>query len=230
MKGLILVLFLLTAVSVRGQTLHVERFRFGIILPDTMIISNDLLEFARAVESDHINDYYSLLQEMESQLQSWMSRDSLDRFPMTKGAMQRRLDSAKAKAPEIRNYKYFYKLADYSIFHLKTKMGERSDFDFLVIGSKTLSKSKLKDIIEQFNLDYLLRYTDIIARSRDEMKLTATLHSSNLSILLKENFTAHSKCAGYRMRCLTPFCCMLANITNLSTSRIGQIVAGLQKR
>src|SRR5687768_3701731 len=207
MKRLVIVILLLTAVGVRGQVANVQKIRLGIILPDTMLISNDLLEYAREAESEHINDYYRSLEEMEGQLQEWMSMDSLNRFSMTKLAIQRRLDSAKAKEPEIKRYKHFYMVADYSLHHFNSTLIGNTDLEILVIGTRTESKKKFKTITGQFNLDYLLRYTDIDARSADEMKLTATLYSRNLRVLLRQNFAADRKCGSSRMRCVTPFCC-----------------------
>ena len=229
MKRLIIVIFFLATVGVRGQVTNVQKIRLGIILPDTMLISNDLLEYAREAESEHINDYYRSLEEMEGQLQEWMSWDSLNRFRLTKRAIQRRLDSTKAKELEIKGYKYYYKLADYSVYHFKSKLRGNSEVELLVIGTRSSSKKKFKEITGQFNLEYLLRYSDIDARSADDMKLTATLYSRNLNILLKEHFSANGECPGERMRCVTPFCCMLINITNLSTSRISEVITGLQK-
>ena len=182
MKRLIIVIFFLATVGVRGQVTNVQKIRLGIILPDTMLISNDLLEYAREAESEHINDYYRSLEEMEGQLQEWMSWDSLNRFRLTKRAIQRRLDSTKAKELEIKGYKYYYKLADYSVYHFKSKLRGNSEVELLVIGTRSSSKKKFKEITGQFNLEYLLRYTDIDARSADDMKLTATLYSRNLNI------------------------------------------------
>jgi hypothetical protein len=227
--------FLLTiSVYSFGQAVNDSRFRLAIIVPDTMIVDGKLLEYARAVESDNIKDYYRTVKDMENQLESWKSRDSLNRFPMMKRTMQKRLDSVKILEPEVMRYKYFYKIADYSLYHFKLTCGECSSAsDFLVIATKTPSKKKFKEITEKFNLDYLVRYTEIKAIAKDkeyEMKLIATLYSKNVKVLLKDEFVTTSKCADDRLRCVTPFCCMLTNITKSTTTKICDTVERLQKK
>jgi hypothetical protein len=171
---------------------------------------------------------------MENQLESWKSRDSLNRFPMTKWTMQKRLDSVKTLEPEAMRYKYFYKLADYSLYHFKLIFGASSSVsDFLVIGTKTPSKKKFREITKKFNLDYLVRYTDIKATAKDEeyeMKLMLTLYSKNLKVLFKDEFITTSKCPDDRLRCVTPFCCMLTNITKSSANKIYETVERLRKK
>jgi hypothetical protein len=199
-----------------------------------MIIDDGLSEYARAIESDHVKDYYTTVKDLENQLESWKSRDSLNRFPMMKRTMQKRLDSLKTLEPEVKQYKYFYKFADYSLYHFKLICGESSSAsDFLVIGTKTPSNKKFKEITEEFNLDYLVKYSDIRAITKDkeyEMTLTTTLYSKNLKVLYTDEFKATSKCPDDRLRCVTPLCCMLTNITKLPTTKIYETVMGLQKK
>jgi hypothetical protein len=234
MKCLKIAVLLTISVYSFGQTVNDTRFRLAILVPDTMLIDGRLLEDARAVESDHIKDYYRTVKDLGNQLDSWKSRDSLNRFPMTKLAMQKRLDSARTLEPEVKRYKYFYKIADYSLYHFKLICGESSSAsDFLVIGTKTPSKKKFKEITEEFNLDYLVRYSDIKAITKDkeyEMKLTATLYSRNLKILMRDEFITNSNCLDDRLRCVTPFCCMLTNIAKLSSTKICETVERLQKK
>jgi hypothetical protein len=199
-----------------------------------MIIDSKLLEYAQAVESDYVKDYYLELNEIENQLKSWRSTDSLNKFPMTKRAMEKRLDSARTMEPEIKRYKYFYKVADYSLYYFKLKCGEySSDSDFLVIGAETPSRKKFKEITEKFNLDYLVRYTQISAKGKGneyEMKLTATLYSRNSEILFKEEFSSPGKCPDDKLRCVTPFCCMLNNIMKSSTTKICEMLEAWQRK
>jgi hypothetical protein len=234
MKCLTIIAFLTISVCTFGQTVRHEGFRLAVILPDTTIIDGKLLEYARAVESDHIKDYYRTVKNMEDQLESWESRDSLHRFPMMRRTIQKRLDSLKTLEQEVTQYKYFYKLADYSLYHFKLTCGETSSANnFLVIATKTPSKKNFKEISEKFNLNYLVRYTDIKAITTDkgyEMKLIATLYSKNLKLLLKDEFIATSKCQDDRLRCVTPLCCMLTNITKSSATKICETVERLQKK
>jgi hypothetical protein len=234
MKCLTLTILLAISVCSFGQTGNDRRLRLAIIVPDTMIIDSGLKEYARAIESDHVKDYYRTLKDMENQLESWQLRDSLNRFPMMKRTMQERLDSLKTLEPEVKQYRYFYKFADYSLNHFKLICGESSSTsDFLVIGTKTPSKKKFKEITEKFNLDYLVRYSDIKAITKDEgheIKLTVTLYSKNLKVLDTDEFTTTSKCPDDRRRCVTPLCCMLTNITKLSLTKICETVVGLQKK
>jgi hypothetical protein len=153
---------------------------------------------------------------------------------MMKRTMQRRLDSLKTLEQDAKQHKYFYKLADYSLYHFKLICDEPSSAsDFLVIGTKTPSRKKFKEIMEKFNLDYLVRYSDVKAITMDkeyEIKLTATLYSKKLKVLHKDEFTTTSKCPDDRLRCVTPLCCMMTNIAKLSSIRICNKVERLQKK
>jgi hypothetical protein len=58
MKCLTIAVLLTISVYSFGQAVNDWRFKLAIIVPDTMIVDGKLLEYARAVESDHIKDYY----------------------------------------------------------------------------------------------------------------------------------------------------------------------------
>jgi hypothetical protein len=233
MKCLTIIILLITSGYSYGQTVRNRGIRLAILVPNTIIIDSKLLEYAQAIESEHIKDYYRKVTEMEVQLESWKSEDSISNFPLTRRAMEKRLELAKTLEPEVKQYKYFYKIVDYSLYHFRLKCGEFNSDSVLVIGTKTRSKKTIKEIAEKFNLDYLVSYTQIIAIAKDkeyEMKLTETLYSKSQKVLFKEEFITTSKCPDDKLKCLTPFCCMLTNITKLSTTKICETLESLRKK
>jgi hypothetical protein len=234
MMCLAIIFLLAISICSFGQTVNDRRFRLAILVPDTMVIDDALLQDARALESDHVSDYYGTVKDMENRLESWKSRDSLNRFPMMKRTMQKRLDSLKRLEPEVNQYKYFYKLADYSLNHFKLMSAESTAArDFLVIWTETPSRKKFKEIMDGFNLDYLVRYSDIRALTTGneyEMTLTTTLYSKDLKVLYTDEFKTTSKCPDDRLRCVTPLCCMLTNITKLSATKIYETVERLHAK
>lgn len=88
MKWLAVITLLTSSISAIGQEVNHKPFRLAIILPDTMIVSDQLKRYAGQIESDHLNDYYAAVKGMESRLQSFTLSDSLTRFPLTKRKMK----------------------------------------------------------------------------------------------------------------------------------------------
>jgi hypothetical protein len=232
-------LILLTVTLVcYGQKSRYKPFKLAIISPDTAVIDESLKSFVDSVQQQHLNTYFASIRRMEDLVNS----NDYPRGVMTEKEfkkMQRQtkssLDNAKKSEDEVRQFKFYKTISEYSASVYQFYFNEYPPFSvFQLINKSELTINSLSHISDSLKADYVVGYKNIHTENKDGVliiKVKTFLYSKkDDKILFEEETMGDTNSYGDMWTCSNPLSCLLVTAVKSSTDSVFGILRKRQLR
>lgn len=228
MRQFFIILFFLSSNFSFGQSTF-RPFKMIIVSPDTAIIDEELKIFADTVQADYLKTYYNSIKQMESFVNYTGDKKMKKEY-------EEKIKVAKQSEQEVKKFKYFEVIPDYSCSVLQMYFNEYPpNSTFKVIRARDLKSKNLKDIADNYKADYVVSYKDIHTNKLDNelltMNVTTVLFSNKDSkVLFEKQGKGDLNSYGDMWTCMNPLNCLLITSVKSSTTDIFETVSKRQKK
>jgi len=176
-KNLIIFFGLVMCLAVRAQK-NKESFALLVLQPDTAILEGSLQSEIKTVEQDQQDKYNSAIQQMESVVNAGYPKETEKQMSRTREEIKKTLHLLKEKNPD--EFRYYHlvssELTEECIRYYAQNPSVRiTEHEF-----KSRDLSKLNDLSNQLNCDYIVFFSDIrgnTAGNAPVLKITTSLYS-----------------------------------------------------
>ncbi len=206
-----------------------------VVQPDTAIVDKYFNAEKDSIEAINLRDYYARISDMESMLNFKGYPKALDSsFKKTQRDLAIEIPVAKAQEPQVKKFKYFQTISQYSSQVYNYYFNEYAPFSTIYeIPWQDTSLANLKMLADTSQADYIVFYRNIHSGKKNGLpilKLTTLLyaHLDNKIILCKET-EGDSNSRGDMWTCSIDIIlsCLLINGVKTSTDEVAKV---LQKR
>jgi hypothetical protein len=229
MRHFFVILLFLSSNFSFGQRSNFRPFKMIIVSPDTAIIDEGLKIFVDTVQADYLKMYYNTIKQMERFV------NYTDDQKMKK-EYEEKIKVAKQSEQEVKKFKYFETIPDYSYSVLQMYFNEYPpNSTFQVVRARDLKSINLKDIADNYKADYVVSYKDIHTNKLDNglltMNVTTILFANKDSkVLFEKQGNGDMNSYGDMWTCMNPLSCLLITSVKSSTTDIFETVSKRQKK
>jgi hypothetical protein len=237
MKKALFAYLILASFTSDAQKGKFDPFKMVVLQPDTAVIDPSLYGDIDSVQAAQIRSYYSTIKQMEHMLNfKDYPPEMAKQFEETKESIKKRLPLLKAQEAEVKRFRYFQTLSDYSTQVYNFYYNEYEPFSTIVqYPAQKTEVSTLRHLADSLKADYIVFFSNIHTQMRDDfpfLRLTTSLysHKENRIILTKET-EGDTNSRGDRWTCgPTKLSCLLINGVRTSTDEVAPEIAKRQLR
>jgi hypothetical protein len=236
MQKTFMTLFLLFSLSSYGQQGMWKPFKLLVVQPDTAIVGKSFKSEEDSIEASNPKTFYATLKDM----QSLISSDDLSKQQdsITKEALEQlktQIAFMKAKEAEMKRFKYFQIISQYSSGVYNFYFNEYKPFSTIEeIPKQKTDLLSLETLADTANADYIVFYSNIHTVENGNLpvlKLTTFLYSKEENkIILGKETEGDTNSRGDMWTCNTMLSCLLINAVRTSTDAVAGILRKRQAR
>lgn len=231
--ALLTILFTGIAFCGYAQEGRYKPFKLVIVTPDTAVIDSRLNQYIDTIQASHLKEYYRSIAQMERMLNfKDYPKDDAKRFEETKKRVQATLIEAKKAETEVKNFKYYQTISEYSDEVLNMYFNEYPPLSTIgVVKTQSINFANLSHLADSLKADYIVCYRNIHSESENNepiFKITTILYSnSDHKILFEKETKGDTNSRGDMWSCTDLLSCLLVSSVKSSTD---QIFAEVSKR
>jgi hypothetical protein len=232
----IILLIILLSIDAYCQKGIFKPFKLIVISPDTAVIDPSLIGFEDSVEQSHLRAYYNSINQMEEMLVFTDYPDDMKKqFEENKKLTKANLDSARKYENEVKKFKYFQVISEYSVSVFQFSFNEYPPFStFQLIKSCPSNIGSIKQLADSLQADYIVGYKNIHTEKNNGdliLRLTTFVYSKKEDkIILEKETTGDLNSHGDMWTCDNPLNCLLINGVRSSTENVSGLIYGRQKK
>ncbi|RYE37794.1 MAG: hypothetical protein EOP48_28135 [Sphingobacteriales bacterium] len=231
MQGLLATILLFVSFSSFGQEGRWKPFKLLVIQPDTAIIDKTFYPDTDSIVQSQIRRYYQYVAKQEDALKCEGCDSSF------KTEIKSSLPKLKALEPEVKKFKYFQLISNYSANVYNFYFNEYEPYSTIIeIPSQTTSLARLKALADSAKADYIIFYNNIHMESNKGLpifKLTTSLYfRSEDKIIMSKETEGDTDSRGGMWTCNwnVRLSCLLINGVRTSTDEIANVLRERQAR
>lgn len=232
----LVILFTLITYNSYAQEGLYKPFKLVIISPDTAIVDPQFKPYIDTLQNAHLKRYYQAITQMESMVDfKDYPKDEAKRFEETKKRVQVNLIEAKKAEAEIKRFKYYQTISEYSSQVLNMYFNEYPPLSAIgVVKKQSTDIKSLSYLADSLKADYVICYHNIHSESENNeliLKLTTILYSnSDHKILFEKETKGDTDSRGDMWSCSDPLGCLLVSGIKSSTDLVFPVIAKRQHK
>lgn len=236
MHKFLVLLLLMVSFESYGQQGKFNPFKMIVLQPDTAIIDSSLYGDIDSVQSEYLQRYHSTVKQMEDLLNFEDYPPEREKeFEGTKEKIRKNLPLLKAREEEVKKFKYFQTLSEYSTEVYNFYFNEYEPYSTIIeYPNQETDLPTLKRLADSLKADYVVFFIDIHTGMEKSpfLQLTTCLYSyKDNRIILTRKTEGDYLSRGDRWTCgPTSLSCLLVNGVRTSTDEVAPELVKRQMR
>jgi hypothetical protein len=238
MQKLLMPIFLIVSLASYGQSGMWKPFKLLVIQPDSAVIDKSFDSQKDSVEAFNLRMYYASLKQMEKMLNfKDYSKEMEKSFKETQENLKREIPLMKAREDQVKNFKYFQTISQYSAQVYNFYFNEYEPFSTIIqIPNQKTDLAALNTLADTSKADYVVFYSNIHTEKSNGLpvlKLTTSLYSKKENkIILNKETEGDTDSRGDMWTCNMDIVlfCLLINGVRTSTDEVANVLRKRQLR